>query len=129
MPMVANLREKVFGDTIGKVDDVGFYQEIFLSRSKMPEVRAKAQDGGTATTLLLYGMDKGLIKGAVVGDVSKETPGMPVHKLATSREQVLSSSGSRYVYSPNMLAIEEAFSENIGPIAVVGVPCQVDGLR
>jgi coenzyme F420 hydrogenase subunit beta len=28
-----------------------------------------------------------------------------------------------------MLAIEEAFSKNRAPIAVVGVPCQVDGLR
>ena len=129
MPMVANLRQEVFGEARGKVDDFGFYQEIFLSRTKIPRLRARAQDGGTATTLLYYALEKGLIRGAVVGDVSKETPSMPTHKLATSKEELLSSSGSRYVYSPNMLAIEEAFSKNISPIAVVGVPCQVDALR
>ena len=129
MPISPDLRENVFGDSKGKTDDFGFYLDIFLSRSTIPEVRARAQDGGTATALLLYGMEKGLIKGAVVGDVSKETPGMPTHKLATTRDALLSSSGSRYVYSPNMLAIEEAFSKDISPIAVVGVPCQVDGLR
>ena len=129
MPITADLREKVFGNLKGKTDDFGFYLDIFLSRSKVPEVRVRAQDGGTATALLLYGLEKGLIKGAVVGDVSRETPGMPTHKLATTKEALLSSSGSRYVYSPNMLAIEEAFSKDISPIAVVGVPCQVDGLR
>lgn len=129
MPVTAGLRDKVFGNLNGKTDDFGFYLDIFLSRSTIPEVRTRAQDGGTATTLLLYGLEKSLIKGAVVGDVSKETPGMPVHKLATSKEALLSSSGSRYVYSPNMLAVEEAFSKNIAPIAVVGVPCQIDGLR
>lgn len=129
MPVAQNLRENIFGEQKGKIDDFGFYLDIFLSRSKIPEVRARAQDGGTATTLLLYALQKGLIKGAVVGDVSKDTPGMPVHKLATTKESLLSSSGSRYVYSPNMLAIEEAFSKDIAPIAVVGVPCQVDGLR
>ena len=129
MPLPADPRENVFGSSKAKTDDFGFYLDIFLSRSKIPEVRARAQDGGTATALLLYGMEKGLIKGVVVGDVSKENPGMPTHKLATTKDALLSSSGSRYVCSPNMLAIEEAFSKDISPTAAVGVPCQVDGLR
>ena len=41
----------------------------------------------------------------------------------------LASSGSRYTYSPNTVALREAIERDIKPIAVVGVPCQVDGVR
>jgi coenzyme F420 hydrogenase subunit beta len=52
-----------------------------------------------------------------------------LHKLAKTREDVLSCAASRYTYSPNTLALQEAMQQNFGPIAVVGVPCQIDGVR
>ena len=52
-----------------------------------------------------------------------------MHKLATNREEVINCAASRYTYSPNTLALQEAMQQNIGPIAVVGVPCQIDGVR
>ena len=51
------------------------------------------------------------------------------HKLALTEEDVLSCAASRYTYSPNTLAFREAMRRNVKPVAVVGVPCQVEGVR
>ena len=42
---------------------------------------------------------------------------------------MLACAGSRYTYSPNTLALQEAMQTGVHPLAVVGVPCQVDGMR
>jgi len=52
-----------------------------------------------------------------------------VHKLATTREELLSCAASRYTYSPNTLALQEAMEHGVAPLAVVGVPCQINGVR
>jgi coenzyme F420 hydrogenase subunit beta len=51
------------------------------------------------------------------------------HLLATTAEQVMQCRASRYTYSPNTLALADAIARDIHPLAVVGVPCQVEGLR
>jgi len=61
--------------------------------------------------------------------VLPENPQVGVQKLATTAEDIRSCSGSRYTYSPNTVALTEAMKKDIKPLAVVGVPCQVDGVR
>jgi coenzyme F420 hydrogenase subunit beta len=41
---------------------------------------------------------------------------------------VLDCAASRYTYSPNTLALQEAMRRDIKPLAVVGVPCQINGV-
>lgn len=120
---VLKYRQPVIDEGFGK------YAYAVLSRSKIPEFQKRGQDGGVTTTLLTYALEKGIIKGAVVGHTPPDNPHLPVHKLATTREEILNSSMSRYTYSPNMVALLEAMRKNISKIAVVGVPCQIDGLR
>ena len=107
----------------------GFYSYACYSRSTDPEILARAQDGGMVSAILLHGMEKGTLNGAVLGDVTKENCQIGRPKLAKTRQDVLACAGSRYTYSPNTLAIQQALREKTGPIAVVGVPCQVDGGR
>lgn len=113
------------------VQDEGFgpYSYALLARTNRPEVRARAQDGGVVTSLLLHALQTGAIQGAVVGDVDPANPQMGHAKLATTPEELLRCSGSRYTYSPNTLALTEAMRRDVHPIAVVGVPCQVEGVR
>lgn len=111
--------------------DEGFgpYNYAVIARAKDQEVLKRGQDGGVTSALLVHALDKGTIKGAVLGDVLPENPQVGVQKLATTPEEIVACSGSRYTYSPNTVALTEAMRKDIRPIAVVGVPCQVDGIR
>lgn len=111
--------------------DEGFgpYNYAVIARATRSDYLERGQDGGVATALLINALNTGAIKGAVLGDVLPENPQVGVHKLATTPEDILACSGSRYTYSPNTLALTEAMSRGLSPLAVVGVPCQVDGVR
>jgi coenzyme F420 hydrogenase subunit beta len=111
--------------------DEGFgpYNYAVIARAKDQELLKRGQDGGVTSALLVHALNKGTIKGAVLGDVLPENPQVGVQKLATTPEEITACSGSRYTYSPNTVALTEAMRKDIHPIAVVGVPCQVDGIR
>ena len=110
-------------------DGYGPYAYGLYARSTDPEILDKGQDGGIVSAIILHQMEKGAIKGAILGDVYPDNRQVGLHKLALSREDVLNCAASRYTYSPNTLALQEAMQQDIGPLAVVGVPCQIDGLR
>jgi len=111
--------------------DVGYgpYAYGLYARSTDPEILACCQDGGIVSAIILHGMEKGSLKGGILGDVYPDYRQIGRHKLAKTRDEVLSCAASRYTYSPNTLALQEAMQQDFGPLAVVGVPCQVDGVR
>lgn len=110
-------------------DGYGPYAYGLYVRATDPDILARCQDGGMVSALILHGLEKGTLRGAVLGDVFPDNRQIGRHKLARHREEVLNCAASRYTYSPNLLALQEAMRENVGPLAVVGVPCQVDGVR
>jgi coenzyme F420 hydrogenase subunit beta len=107
----------------------GPYAYAVYARSTDTGILEKCQDGGIVSAIILHQMGKGAIKGAILGDVYPDNRQIGLHKLARSREDVLNCAASRYTYSPNTLALQEAMQQDIGPLAVVGVPCQIDGVR
>jgi len=111
--------------------DEGFgpYSYILYTRATDPEIRAAGQDGGFVSALLTHHLETGRLAAAVVGDVLPDNNQVGVHKLARTREEVIGCAASRYTYSPNTLALQQAMAENAAPLAVVGVPCQVNGVR
>jgi len=112
-------------------EDRGFgpYAYGWYARATDPAIRDQAQDGGVASALLIHALETGRIAGAVLGDVLAEDTQIGRPRLARDRDAVLACAGSRYTYSPNTLALQEAMRSNVAPLAVVGVPCQVDGMR
>jgi len=112
-----------------KDDGYGKYGYGFYVRATDPELLAKGQDGGMVSALLLHGLENGALKGAVLGDVMPDNNQIGRHKLALTRSEVLSCAASRYTYSPNTLALLEAMRRDVRPLALVGVPCQVTGMR
>ena len=110
-------------------DGYGTYSYGFYARSTDPDILARCQDGGMVSALIVHGLETGALGGAVLGDVLPEDRQIGRHKLALDREAVLSCAASRYTYSPNTLALQEAMRRDIKPLAVVGVPCQIDGVR
>ena len=111
--------------------DAGFgpYAYGWYARATDPAVVAHAQDGGVASALLIHGLETGRLAGAVLGDVLPDDSQIGHPRLARDRAAVLACAGSRYTYSPNTLALQEAMQSGVRPVAVVGVPCQVDGVR
>ncbi len=110
-------------------DGYGSYTYGFYARSTAPDIQARAQDGGVVSALIVHGLETGSLAGAVLGDVEPDDSQVGRQKLATTRAEVLSCAATRYTYSPNTLALQEAMHRDVRPVAVVGVPCQVDGVR
>ena len=111
--------------------DEGFgpYAYGVLARTTKEHILKEGQDGGICSALGIHGMQTGTIKGAVVGNEDMENPQIGYAKFATTPEEMLISARSRYTYQPNTLALVEAMKKGVSPLAVVGVPCQVDGVR
>lgn len=123
LPDLMNYREDV------KDDGFGLYSYMLYCRATDPDIKAKGQDGGMVSALLNHHFESGRLQAAVVGDVLPENNQIGTHKVATTKEDLLSCAASRYTYSPNTVALQEAMSKGASPLAVVGVPCQVNGVR
>jgi coenzyme F420 hydrogenase subunit beta len=103
----------------------GIYQDIMLTRASDEMVHKMGQDGGLVSALLIWALEQGYIDGALVSYLDgaagdwKAIPG-----VAVSKEEVLASAGSRYTYSANTLAIDEALERGLSKLALVGMSCQ-----
>jgi coenzyme F420 hydrogenase subunit beta len=90
-----------------------------------------AQDGGVVSALLATALDAGAIDGALVAREDRETPWRGVPTIATTREEILDAGGSFYNQTVALAALDLA-KVGLGPrarIAVVGTPCEVQGIR
>jgi coenzyme F420 hydrogenase subunit beta len=110
-------------------DGYGPYSYGVYARAARADIRTRAQDGGVVSAVLVHALETGAINGAILGDVVPGNRMIGRHKLALSEEEILSCAASRYTYSPNTLAFREAMRRGVKPVAVVGVPCQVEGVR
>lgn len=127
-PVDDNERTRTRFRAPAKDDGYGFYSYGVYARATDPELVVRGQDGGMTSALLIHGLETGRLGGAVLGDVFPEAKQIGRPRLATNRNDVLECAASRYTYSPNTLALQEAMRLNVKPLAVVGVPCQIDGV-
>src|SRR5690606_13664901 len=101
------------------------YKDILLTRASDDMVHQMGQDGGLVSAILIWALREGYIDGALTsfldGDAGewRAKPG-----VAATREEVLASAGSRYTYSANTLAIDEAKERGLTKLALVGMSCQ-----
>ena len=128
-PQTENLESSVFGRPRTDEESFGIFKRILVARSRDGEVIKKCQDGGVATTLLLGALKSGMIDGAILSGVDPSVPWLPVPKVAITREEIIASAGTRYSFSPNLLAVKEALSKGLKKVALVGTPCEVQAVR
>jgi len=109
-----------------EVDEVaGIAKDIVLARAVDSEVLGLGQDGGLVSAILLWAIEKGIVDAALVsylegdGSTWKAVPG-----VARTRAEILASAGSRYTYSANLLAYNEAIASGAEKLALVGMGCQ-----
>ncbi|MGE0879703.1 MAG: Coenzyme F420 hydrogenase/dehydrogenase, beta subunit C-terminal domain [Acidimicrobiia bacterium] len=103
----------------------GIYKDLLLCRASDDFVHQNGQDGGFVSALLIWAMEQGYIDGALAsfleGDGSTwvAKPG-----VARNKEEIIASAGSRYTYSANTLALDEALEQGLSKLALVGMSCQ-----
>ncbi|MBA2845873.1 coenzyme F420 hydrogenase subunit beta [Methanococcus maripaludis] len=87
------------------------------------------QSGGVVTAILANAFDEDLIDGAIVMMEDKWTMD-PKSYLATSKEDVLKTAGSRYNWNVPILEVlkEAVMVKKLNKIAVVGTPCVINAV-
>lgn len=126
---LASVDAFVFGRKAKPEEDFGIYRRVLVAKVRDARILRVCQDGGVVTALLIFALENGLIDGAAVSGVSQEKPFYPVPKLALTPREVLECAGTRYSYSPNLLALREGIKLKKESLAFVGTPCQIQALR
>jgi coenzyme F420 hydrogenase subunit beta len=117
--------EFLFGRVRAVDEPDGISKDIVLARATDPQLAEVGQDGGLVSAILVYALEHDLIDAALVsylegdGSTWKAIPG-----VARTREDVVASAGSRYTYSANPLAYNDAIESGAERIALVGMSCQ-----
>jgi coenzyme F420 hydrogenase subunit beta len=115
----------LFGRERRPEEQEGISKDIILARATDPVIHEKGQDGGLVSAILLWAMEHGYIDAALVsylegdGSTWKAKPG-----VARTRDEVLAAAGSRYTYSANTIAYDDAVAGGAEKIAMVGMSCQ-----
>ena len=108
---------------------LGKYITCVSARSTDKEILQKAQDGGIATTLMVYALEQGIIDGTIVAGMG-DRPWEPKPLVATSREDILKAQGTRYSISPQISWLKEATrSFGLDKVGITGVCCQMQAVR
>ncbi len=105
-------------------------KEMYTARTTLDNVASACQDGGVVSTLVVWALENGYAKAAILGGVERSPNLLPVPVLATSREEVVKCAGSRYTPSPNLSLLRDVaktYGEN--EVLLVGLPCQVRAFR
>jgi coenzyme F420 hydrogenase subunit beta len=117
--------EFMFGRTREPIEVEGVSKDIVLARATDPVLAEVGQDGGLVSAILLYALEHDIIDAALVsylegdGSTWKAKPG-----VARTKEDIIASAGSRYTYSANTMAYDEAIESGAEKLALVGMSCQ-----
>ncbi len=118
----------LFGRERTPAEIAGVSSDILLVRATDPAVHQAGQDGGLVSAMLIWALEHDLIDAALVSTLEGDgSTWKAVPSVATTREQVLAASGTRYTYSANPLAYPQAIEGGAERIALVGMGCQASG--
>ncbi|AKJ38015.1 coenzyme F420 hydrogenase subunit beta [Methanosarcina barkeri] len=108
---------------------LGKYVTCVSARSTDKEILKEAQDGGTATALMVYALEQGIIDGVIVAGKG-DLPWKSRPFVAMSREDILKAQRAKYNISPQVSWLKEATrSFGLDKVGVTGVCCQMQAVR
>jgi coenzyme F420 hydrogenase subunit beta len=117
--------EHLFGRARREDEIAGVFKDVILCRASDDTVYETGQDGGLVSAILMWCLERGYIDGALVSYLEGDKGGWKARPgVATNREEVLASAGSRYTYSANTMAFPEAMERGLKNLALVGMSCQ-----
>ncbi len=116
-------------DTIKKDKYIGYYEDCYSGYSLDEEIRFRSSSGGLVTQFLIYLLEKQYIAGAVVTRFNKNNEFLVDTFIARSKKELISARGSKYSPVSFHNVISMVKNEEKGKIAIVGLPCHIEGLR
>lgn len=124
-----NIENLTFGRERKADEAFGVYRKLVLARATDSQILEVCQDGGAVTALLSFALKNSLIDGAIVAKSDEEKPFFPHPTFATTADEILRSAGTKYFYSPNILALAKAIEQKRSILAFVGTPCHIRAVR
>jgi coenzyme F420 hydrogenase subunit beta len=117
--------EHLFG-RVREIEELhGIAEQVLLVRAADDGVHEAGQDGGLVSAILLWLLEEGYIDGALVSGLEGDgSTWRPKPTVVTTPEEILATAGSRYTYSANWLAYDEAKERGLEKLALVGMGCQ-----
>ncbi|HID43646.1 MAG TPA: 4Fe-4S dicluster domain-containing protein [Archaeoglobaceae archaeon] len=97
-------------------------ERILSARSMRKDILSATKQGGAATSILVYALEKRIIDCAIV--MIENNP-----VIATKPEDIIRAAGVKFGISPNVSMLRKAIEMGYGKIALVGVPCNVRAVR
>ncbi len=117
-----------FLDGANRERELGTFHTCHIGYATARDVRFNAASGGLTTALLVYGLENNLLDGALVLSMSELSPLETQPILATTPEQVIAASGSKYCPAAVNTALRLILARE-GRYAVVGLPCHIHAIR
>jgi coenzyme F420 hydrogenase subunit beta len=122
------LSQQVFNHDYDPDNLQGRVEKVFVAHAADDQIRSTGTSGGLVTALLVYLLNSKAIDGAVVAGFDSDDPCKIKGILATTPEEIVDAAKSKYCISSTMDALQIVRRKK-GRFAVVGLPCQVQGLR
>lgn len=114
-------------DSHKRENGIGQYKKIITARSTDMAIRSKSQYGGVVSGLMIYALEKGIIKSAVLTNADNNSS--PAGFLAKSRTDVLRCAGSKYSGGGGLQALNRALVSDGDMLGLVGLPCQIEAVN
>lgn len=111
-----------FFDPKDLIPEVGAVKGFYITRASSPEIRARAQHGGTATALITLALHEGIIDTAVLADEGENL--LPEGSAVCDPAGTGRLSKSKFVVSPNIAEFNRIAKEGGKRIGAVVTPCQ-----
>ena len=124
---VPGFQKKLFGELPAQ-PGIGNFLHLYAGTAVDNTIRQISQSGGVVSALLIYLLESGKIKGAIVTRWSKDDPLRPETYIARTREAILDAVGSKYCPVPAAAMMKQLFREE-GKFVFVGTSCQIHALR
>jgi coenzyme F420 hydrogenase subunit beta len=107
---------------------IGPYKNIYIGYSNDSQVRLNSASGGILSSVLIWLLEKKMIDGAVVLQMSDEKPWLTEPVIATNKGDILNAAQSKYIISSTNEILPE-IGKFQGKLAYVGLPGQVQSIR
>ncbi|WP_456471847.1 Coenzyme F420 hydrogenase/dehydrogenase, beta subunit C-terminal domain [Methanocaldococcus sp.] len=117
-------------DACPRIENIALEEKILKAYRARSKIEIKnAQNGGVVSSILINALEEDLIDGAIVIKQDNWTL-EPRSYLATTKEEVIRSAGSKYLWKSSPLrALKKAvMEEKLERLAIVGTPCIIDAM-
>ena len=122
------LQKQVFG-YIDKDEFFAHSLEFLSGYATIKDIRYNGASGGVVTGVLISLLRNKEIDGALVVNMQGEKPLWPNVFIARTEEEIISAQQSKYIPVPMNIGLKEILKHKDQKFAIVGLPCQIQGLR